>query len=183
MQSSIEILVAEHRSVEKALKLLVDFGAKCQEQQKADTQTLQDFVTYFKNFDLIHHSKEETCLFHKMEQAGFSTTMGPLGVMLMEHRRCRTYIEQLEDLSNLKDWEEKDFTLLKGTAKAYSQLLQEHIDKEDKSVFPMAEEVLQPKDWLEISSAFTRTQKKLEEESVPEIADKMLEKLSREATA
>ena len=177
MESSIEILMSEHRTVEKALQLLVSFADRCKEQQNSEPKTLEEFVNYFKKFDLIHHSKEETCLFHKMEQAGFSTQFGPLGVMLMEHRRCRTYIEQLEELSQKASWEDQDFTLLAGTAKAYAQLLGEHIQKEDNALFPMAQQALQPKDWLEIKSAFDRTQKKLEEDSIPQTAEKLFEKL------
>lgn len=136
MQTVILQLMNEHRFIEQALGAL---GAHVSGDTPERLMTAE-FADFFSHYaDVIHHGKEEAMLFREMEKAGFQRLSGPLAVMLFEHGQGREAVGALAELgrgSGISEAEEKQ--RLRDVARDYNELLQNHIIKEDRILYPLA---------------------------------------------
>ena len=142
---AIEILMNEHRTIERAIDALVAF-ADATRRGGEDRAELGRFVRFIREFaDAHHHGKEEEILFKVMVEAGFPAREGPIGVMLMEHDIGRQHVKALADLSLQQEpWSAEDRRRVAEEATGYADLLRAHIHKEDAILYPMAEQRLPP---------------------------------------
>jgi hemerythrin-like domain-containing protein len=151
---AIETLMNEHRLIERALEALVSFVDEVRRKAADDRQELGRFVAFIREFaDAHHHGKEEKILFQAMIEAGFPRQGGPIAVMLFEHDQGRALVGQLAALAEQPaPWSAEERQRVAEAAYAFSQLLHNHIHKEDAILYPMAEQRLPP-DALERVSA------------------------------
>ena len=77
-------------------------------------------------------------LFPALTNAGIPEKDGPIGVMLSEHIQGRNLIKEMENAMATKP----DYESFAIAARQYSSLLQNHIQKENTVLFPMAEKTL-----------------------------------------
>ena len=105
---------------------------------------LEEAVTLIKNFaDGLHHAKEEALLFPLMAERGFSTQQGPIAVMLQDHTQGRNYVKgMLENINLLKAGDLSSITAIYYNIQGYSELLRNHIAKENNVLFRMADNAL-----------------------------------------
>jgi hemerythrin-like domain-containing protein len=143
---AIEILMNEHRLIERVCDALEGFADAAARRAGDDKADLAKFVTFISTFaDGCHHGKEEDILFAAMVNAGFSREVGPVAVMLMEHGQGRAHVAELRRLAEQAEpWSEDDRRRLLEAAHGYSGLLHDHIHKEDAILYPMAEQRLPP---------------------------------------
>jgi hemerythrin-like domain-containing protein len=141
---AIEILMSEHRLIERVLGALVAFADEASRKTTDDKEELGRFVAFIRGFaDAWHHGKEEDILFAAMVEAGFSRDAGPIAVMLCEHDQGRTHVRALADLSaQAGPWTAEDRQRLAEHANGFAVLLRQHIHKEDAILYPMAEQRL-----------------------------------------
>ena len=141
----IKDLKMEHDAVQMTLKILDKI---CQGIEKSgeiiDLQHLGELLEFFKVFvDKCHHGKEEELLFPALENVGVSREGGPIGVLLHEHQQGREYVQNMnETLSQYTKGNRKAVAEFVKTAKGYISLLNQHIDKENSVLFPLAEKHL-----------------------------------------
>ena len=83
----------------------------------------------------------------------------PTEQMLHEHELGRNFVKNME-----KGLEENNQNKIIENARGYSQLLQEHIYKEDNILYPMADEALSQ----EINEMMLNKFKKVEQKSIEE---------------
>jgi len=142
---AIEILMNEHRTIERAIDALVAFGDATR-RGGDDRAELGRFVAFIREFaDAHHHGKEEEILFKCMVEAGFPAREGPIGVMLMEHDVGRRHVKALADLAlKPEPWTPEERRRVAEEATGYADLLRGHIHKEDAILYPMAEQRLPP---------------------------------------
>ncbi len=143
---AIEMLMGEHRLIEKAIDALVAFSDEVRRKVTDDRAELGRFVTFIREFaDGCHHGKEEDILFRAMIEAGFPRNGGPIAVMLLEHDQGRQHVAALKALSEKAEpWTAEDRQRLADAAHGYANLLRQHIHKEDAILYPMAEQRLPP---------------------------------------
>jgi hemerythrin-like domain-containing protein len=143
--AAIEILMGEHRLIERGIDALVAFAEEVG-RGGGDKAELSRFVTFIREFaDARHHGKEEEILFRAMVEAGFPAHSGPIGVMLMEHDRGRAHVRTLAALAaQAEPWSEGDRRRVGEEAAGFAGLLRAHIHKEDAILYPMAEQRLPP---------------------------------------
>jgi len=136
-----EALKREHRIIERALAVLEELVEGPRGGSLARWEKVVDFLRIFA--DKCHHLKEEKILFPALEERGIARDGGPIGVMLMEHEEGRGYVRLMEAALTLaeEDPEAAEPALI-GNAKAYLRLLREHIPKEDRVLFAMADAAL-----------------------------------------
>ena len=141
---AIEILMNEHRLIERVCDALEGFADTAARRAGEDKAELAKFVTFISRFaDGWHHGKEEDILFAAMVDAGFSREVGPVAVMLVEHDRGRAHVAELRRLADQPGpWSDDDRRALLEAAHGYSALLHNHIHKEDAILYPMAEQHL-----------------------------------------
>ena len=154
--SAIEALMDEHRVIERALKTLTAYAravANGADLPRADLAGLASFLREYA--DAYHHGKEEDILFRAMVDNGMPENSGPLAVMLSEHTEGRRLTGVLSDLAaGEAAWDPEERRRLLFAATGYARLLSEHIQKEDRLLYPMARHMLQDDVWQEIESGF-----------------------------
>jgi len=161
-ESPTEILKEEHRVIERILKIL---DAACERLEKGEHVSPDifkkaiDFIRVFA--DQCHHGKEEETLFPLIEQRGVPRVGGPIGVMLMEHDRGRSFVRALDEaVKKYEQGEENAETAIIKNARGYTGLLAEHIPKEDDILYPLAEKVLTQEDRKKLIEKFEKVEKK-----------------------
>jgi hemerythrin-like domain-containing protein len=133
-----EILSSEHRVVEQVLDCLEALAAQARGEGRLDVERAEKALEVVRTFaDRCHHGKEEDLLFPMLEARGLSREMGPIAVMLDEHRVGREYVRRMVGAV-----ETQDAAAFAGAAEGYVALLHDHIAKEDGVLFPMAESML-----------------------------------------
>lgn len=138
----IEELSNNHKEILKSLDGLA-------EAVKGDVSNdaVQKFLDFTRDFAEPHHHKEEKVLFPKLEQKGIPNEGGPIGMMLLEHKAKRGYVENLQ-----KALLSGDETKIKENALAIINLMRDHIYKEDNILYPCVEDILSPEEMNEMSS-------------------------------
>lgn len=155
-----EILSDEHRVIEQVLACLDRMIDVAKRKGIFDEQRARDVVDFFRNFaDACHHGKEEVHLFTLLEARGFQRATGPTGVMLAEHELGREHVKgMIEAIPAAARGEKAALESFIGHARAYIDLLGDHIHKEDHCLFPMAEHALGVEDRKALLAAFERVE-------------------------
>jgi hemerythrin-like domain-containing protein len=113
-----------------------------------DIAHLEEVVDIIKNFaDGLHHAKEETWLFPLMAERGFSMQQGPVSVMLHDHNEGRNYVKGIsEHIRLMKDGDLSSLSMVYSNMLGYSELLRNHIARENNVLFRMADNALSDSD-------------------------------------
>lgn len=138
MGKATQDLRKEHDAVLYVLQLMDKM--MLQDSKESDVMLLYyDEVLYFlKTFvDKCHHGKEENFLFKELHSKGIQNDGGPIGVMLQEHALGRSYIAQMSETL-----EAKNVDGFNGVAANYCDLLRNHIEKEDRILFTLADQMI-----------------------------------------
>lgn len=151
-----EILKEEHRNIERMLNVLERAVVNLQRGDHVSPEVFREILHFIRMYtDGCHHRKEETLLFPMMVQKGFQRDSGPIGVMLHEHDLGRTEIgaiaNALQKYSEGGGEGKKDLIL---HALNFISLLREHIQKEDKILFVMADNHFSDDDQSVLSEGF-----------------------------
>jgi hemerythrin-like domain-containing protein len=134
-------LMNDHRRIEAVMNAL---------EKKLNTEgpfpaefvgrALRFFVEYADRF---HHHKEEEQLFPAMAARGFPTEGGPIAVMLNEHEIGRKLLAGVrENLEEAGRGDTAAQAAVRTYASQYTEMLRQHIWKEDNILFAMARQVL-----------------------------------------
>jgi hemerythrin-like domain-containing protein len=175
---AIDILMAEHRTIERvldALEIAADNVARGTAVRPGFFLDAAEFIAGYA--DGCHHHKEEDVLFGAL---GGPETQGAVEMMLDEHREARRLTQGMRDAARrLATGDDTARASLVSTARQYVALLRDHIEKEDEMLFPMADELLQAEQRDEVARNFERIVG--EEAGSPERFKELAEKLAAEA--
>ncbi len=155
-----EILRKEHDAILKMLDALDHTSRQMLVGNPVQPSTLQGLLEFFQLFaDRSHHGKEEELLFPLLERRGIPRDGGPIGVMLHEHDHGRELIREMEvAASEFEKEPEAAGRRWAQAAGAYSQLLREHILKENNILFCMAEQILTPDEQASLAADFEQAE-------------------------
>ncbi|MEW9938933.1 hemerythrin domain-containing protein [Clostridium butyricum] len=170
--NAIEIMMNEHRYIERMLKVV---RAACFKVSKNDIYDYSDFdliIGFIKEYaDGHHHNKEERFLFNKMVE-----NLGVLGEklvkhgMLVEHDFGRLYVRNLEEaLKKVKAGDEEAKLDLIANAISYCDLLTRHIDKEDRVVYTFAKRELKEEIMIQVDAQCAEYEREYESVSYKNI--------------
>ena len=114
----------------------------------SDPAHLKAVVHIIQNYaDGLHHKKEEDLLFPLFEQRNEGGHCGPVGVMLMEHEQGREYVKgMVENTEQFENGNQAALQLVHHNMLGYSELLQNHIYKENNILFRMADDIFSEDD-------------------------------------
>lgn len=139
----IKILIDEHDNIQEFNKVVKEIGLRLLKDESIEIEDLKNSIEFIKIYaDKIHHGKEEDILFKDMENE-----LGQIGKnlvthgMLVEHDIARYYVSELVKAVDSYEMEESAETRLNLITylMAYRDLLERHIYKENKVVYPYAE--------------------------------------------
>jgi hemerythrin-like domain-containing protein len=120
---------------------LTDVMERMAKKRATNVNHLKSVVHIIKNYaDGLHHKKEEDLLFPLFEQRSANGGCGPVGVMLMEHKQGREYVQGMID--HIVTYEKGDEGALNQVYQnmlGYAELLKNHIFKENNILFRMAD--------------------------------------------
>src|SRR3990172_8205277 len=133
----------DHDLIEKVIKSMETTIQLLESGKKIPEPILLPVLDFSKNFtDVCHHSKEEKSLFPALERSGMPTHMGPIAMMLMEHKITRKIGNKIE--KSAQDYFEKGNSAeLISDLKEYVEHVTQHLWKENNRLFMMAEARLQ----------------------------------------
>jgi hemerythrin-like domain-containing protein len=107
----------------------------------AELLEVLEFLRVFA--DEHHHAKEEQLLFPALVAHGLPAHGGPVAVMLHDHDLLRALVREMAEHTAGADAGRDGATLRWAkAARHYTQLLREHIFKENEVLFRMAERIL-----------------------------------------
>jgi hemerythrin-like domain-containing protein len=136
-----EILMQEHRAIERALHVLEIAATKLEEGETVPAGLIGDTMQFIRLFaDRCHHGKEEGFLFPALERSGLPKESGPLAVMQTDHDEGRALVRSMGDaLREIEGGNAEAVPQFCRDARDFSALLRAHIMKEDHVLFVMAD--------------------------------------------
>ncbi len=151
-QTPTGMLRDEHRlilEVASVLERALDAGG-------GDFDALGECVAFFRLFaDACHHGKEEDLLFPALQHQGMPGDVGPIAVMLHEHRIGREFIRRMaEALPGAADGDAGAAAEVAEAGRGYVELIRAHIAKEDGILFEMADGMVVGPACKELCSAY-----------------------------
>ena len=141
-------LTNEHGAVLVGLKILDKIATAITERSEQAPKDLERLLDFFKGFvDVCHHGKEEDVLFPELERRGVKREGGPIGVLLAEHELGREHVRAIAaSLERLRSGDEAAIAaaaaVISEHARAYDELLRQHIRKERDDLFPTADRLV-----------------------------------------
>lgn len=153
-----EILMEEHRVIEKVLASLETAANRLSEGRAIPMDFFLKAADFIKNFaDGCHHKKEEGILFVALEANGMPQDAGPVGMMLAEHEEGRRFTRAMrEGAERVQAGDTTAMSQIIQNALDYVTLLREHIQKEDHILFPMADNVIPVGQHQQLMTEFNR---------------------------
>jgi hemerythrin-like domain-containing protein len=135
-----KILIEEHENILKVVEALKVGCDLIEKDKKVDKDFFEKVIDFIKNYaDKFHHAKEEDILFKEFSRAAEKgeAHCNPVEQMLHEHDIGRSFVKGMKQALKENDKEK-----LVKNAEGYAGLICEHIFKENKILYPMADEVL-----------------------------------------
>lgn len=175
----IEILMHEHRVIEKMIDVLISVTRLIEKGESVDIEDLKAITDFISTFaDKCHHGKEEGLLFPAMKRKGVPEEGGPIGVMLVEHEEGRAAVRGMREAIELMAKSDVAASkLFTRNAWRYVNLLVDHIQKEDNILYVMARDVLNHEDMEKLLTEFERVEKEDIGEGVHEKYIEAIERL------
>lgn len=121
-----EVLVEEHRQIEKALEIL----EKAVRSGVSDPELYERLADFFSGYaDRIHHGKEEEILFKVLKRTAPEHILEIVSALESDHVTGRDLVGKMRKNS-------ENFDSLKDFALSYVSFLRDHILREDEGLFP-----------------------------------------------
>ena len=144
MTKAIEVLMQEHRVIERVLDALETAAGHLNAARTVRPGFFLEAADFIAGFaDGTHHRKEEGVLFGAMIDSGAPREGGAIDMMLDEHEQGRAFTRAMRDAARrLEGGDTEARRAVVSNARGYVALLRDHIAKEDEMLFPMADEIL-----------------------------------------
>ncbi|HSA94530.1 MAG TPA: hemerythrin domain-containing protein [Acidobacteriota bacterium] len=176
-----EELSHEHQAILTMIRVLGRVADRLDAGAAVDPDDLEQAVGFIRGFaDKCHHAKEEGHLFPEMEKAGIPRDRGPIGVMLAEHVQGRAHVAAMAAaIPEIRKGDRTAARAFASAARGYGELLVQHIMKEDRILYPMADARLTPEQQDSLEACFAEVEKNIVGEGKHEEYHRLLERLER----
>lgn len=156
--NATDILVNEHRVITQMLNCFENIIEQASAAGRLEEEPAEEAIDFFRtSVDRCHQAKEEAYLFPRMQARGLSGNCGPLAVMQSEHDLSRLYLDGADEAIECAS--RGDATALRCFAQdgeRYICIVREHIRKEDRRSFPLANRVLKERDQKNLLAKFEK---------------------------
>ena len=152
MSNIIQILLEEHRNIDKLLLVLERELDVFDRSEEPDYEIFQAVIQYFQDYpENCHHPKEDM-VFEKLK-ARDAAAADRVGDAEADHRvetlRLRRLVEAVEDILAGREFLRQTFHDVVHEFIAHQR---QHMDKEERLLFPAAIKGLRPEDWADIDA-------------------------------
>ena len=178
-----QILMSEHRVIERVIQALDTAANRLEQGHPVRPGFFVDATDFIKGFaDGCHHNKEEGVLFKVLVDNGMPAQAGPVAVMLYEHEQGRGFTRALREAASRLESDASAREAVVQNALNYAALLRQHIQKEDRVLFPMADRLLPAEAQRQVAEGFEHIEHEETGEGVHEKYLALADALEREAT-
>lgn len=152
MSNIIQILLEEHRNIDKLLLVLEHELEVFDRSEEPDYEILQAVIQYFQDYpESCHHPKEDM-VFEKLKVRD-SAAANSIGDVEAEHqvetKRLRRLVEAVEEILAGREFLRQTFH---DVVHDFIEHQRQHMDKEERLLFPAAVQGLRPDDWAELDA-------------------------------
>lgn len=151
-----QMLVDEHEVILSVLDAVETVVEQLEPNAPFPQEFFEQAFDFFPTFvDKCHHAKEEDHLFPLLEARGIPRTGGPIGVMLSEHDEGRQHVRAIKAaLERTRAGDVQARAIVRREARAYIEMLRNHIAKENQVLFVMGDQVMSEQDKEELWHKF-----------------------------
>ncbi len=152
MSNIIQILLEEHRNIDKLLLVMERELDVFDRSEEPDYEIFQAVIQYFQDYpENCHHPKEDM-VFEKLKALD-AAAADRVGDAEADHRvetlRLRRLVEAVEDILAGREFLRQTFHDVVHEFIAHQR---QHMDKEERLLFPAAIKGLRPEDWADIDA-------------------------------
>jgi hemerythrin-like domain-containing protein len=152
MSNIIQILLEEHRNIDKLLLVLENELEVFDRSEEPDYEILQAVIQYFQDYpENCHHPKEDM-VFKKLkarDPAAAERVGDAEDDHQIETQRLRRLVEAVEEILAGREFLRQAFH---DVVSDFIKHQRQHMDKEERLLFPAAVAGLRPEDWAEIDA-------------------------------
>jgi hemerythrin-like domain-containing protein len=152
MSKIIEILLDEHRNIEKLLRVLEQELEVFDHSESPDYEILQAVIDYFQDYPESYHHPKEDIVFEKLKLRE-PAAAAQVGDAEAEHEvetiRLRQFARAVEDVLAGREFLRQTFH---NVVHDFIEHQRQHMNKEERLLFPAAAKALRPEDWAEIDA-------------------------------
>lgn len=174
-------LITDHTTIERLLDCLDQAVVRLTEPSALEARHLLEATDFIEHFaDQHHHYKEEHILFQALTDRGMPQQGSPVAVMLHEHDQARSYTRDLRAAAErMADGDESARTDAAQAATGYSQLLRQHIFKENNILFPLANQIISSDDVDAIDEEFEQFNQQAQQQDIRQTCLALLDDLEK----
>jgi len=152
MSKIVLILLEEHRNIDKLLLVLEQELEVFDRSKGPDYEIMQAAIQYFQDYpENCHHPKEDM-VFEKLKLRDPATATR-IGETEAEHQveadRLRRFAQAVDDILAGREFLRQDFHKI---VRDFIEHQRQHMDKEERLLFPAAVNSLRPEDWADIDA-------------------------------
>jgi hemerythrin-like domain-containing protein len=153
-----EELKKEHNAVRIVLAVLDKMCDRLESGQMIDSNDLDNIIEFLQIFvDKCHHAKEERLLFAAMRSAVSSAEEKQIEDLLRDHVDGRNHVKGMKESADRYRAGDAGASVdIVAHAKNYIALLNQHIERENFSFFPLADKKLSEKKHDELFADFEK---------------------------
>ena len=152
MSNIIQILLEEHRNIDKLLLVLEHELEVFDRSEEPDYEILQAVIQYFQDYpESCHHPKEDMVLEKlKVRDPAAANRIGDVEAEhQVETKRLRRLVEAVEEILADREFLRQTFH---DVVHDFIEHQRQHMDKEERLLFPAAVQGLRPDDWAELDA-------------------------------
>ena len=145
----IHVLMAEHRMIERMVRLMKKELGGLELSSKANPEFIYSAVDFFTNYaDTTHHGKEEGILFKALEGKPLTPNhRAAMGQLVREHGIAREEVKGLHEAAQRYERGDLDaIAHISSHLKRLVELYPPHISLEDREFFPGSMGYLTPEE-------------------------------------
>ncbi len=152
MSNIIQILLEEHRNIDKLLLVLERELEVFDRSEEPDYEVLRAVIQYFQDYpENCHHPKEDM-VFEKLKMRD-PAAAARVGDAEDDHKietlRLHRLVEAVEDILAGREFLRQTFH---DVVRDFIEHQRQHMDKEEQLLFPAAVQGLRPDDWADIDA-------------------------------
>ena len=139
----LNVLMDEHRGFSTMLDVLDAIAGRLERREQVPMPMLVDVLDFFESFTDRHHDKEEEMLFPLLAKHGIGPDQTVVSALMFQHEAGRVYGRKMRsELHRLQQGDPAAGAALAADARAYTELIREHIRIEDEYFYKLADQVL-----------------------------------------
>jgi hemerythrin-like domain-containing protein len=152
MSNIIKILLEEHRNIDRLLLVLEHELEVFDRSEEPDYEILRAIIEYFQDYPEDCHHPKEDMVFEKLKMRD-PAAASRIGDVEAEHEieteRLRKLVEAVEEILAGREFLRQTFH---DVVNDFIKHQRQHMDKEERLLFPAAVQRLRPEDWAAIDA-------------------------------